>query len=594
MKKILSLFALLVIVAAGACSKKKTPDNISDEIAFKKADELLAKMTLAEKIGQMTQIDSSVVNFTDITEYGIGSVLSGGDAMPSDIHAKGWAEYCDRVQSMALKTRLAIPIIYGIDSLHGSNKTMNAVIFPHHIGLGAANNPALVEKIARITAFESRASGFRWAFSPCVAVPLDERWGRTYEGFSEDGSITAALGAAEVRGLQDSFETNGIAACAKHFIGDGGTLHGIDQGDCVMSEKEIREKFLPAYEEAVKNGVLTVMASYSSIKGEKMHGNRYWLTDVLKNELKFKGFIISDFDALKQLGGTSKQTVEKAINAGIDMVMVPYDYKTFITNLTELVEEKKVSEERINDAVRRILYVKYKAGLFDSPYSDKDAASKVGSAEHRAVAREAVRESLVVLKNDNFFPLKKDVKKIVLCGDRASDIGSQCGGWTIDWQGSTGKVTQGTDIVTAFKNVVSKNTEVIYSKDGTDIADADKIILVLGETPYAEFKGDRTELALNPSDEDLFETIKKSGKDFAVIFISGRPMPVAEVINKSKAFVAVWLPGTEADGIADVLFGDHKPKGKLPFSWPASMKDIPINKGDGKKALFDCGYGLSW
>ena len=276
------------------------------------------------------------------------------------------------------------------------------------------------------------------------------------------------------------------------------------------------------------------------------------------------------------------------------MVMVPYDYKTFITNLTELVEEKKVSEERINDAVRRILYVKYKAGLFDAPYSDKDAASKVGSAEHRAVAREAVRESLVVLKNDNFFPLKKDVKKIVLCGDRASDIGSQCGGWTIDWQESTGKVTQGTDIVTAFKNAVSKNTEVVYSKDGTDIADADKIILVLGETPYAEFKGDRTELVLNPSDDDLFETIKKSGKDFAVIFISGRPMPVTEVINKSKAFVAVWLPGTEADGIADVLFGDHKPKGKLPFTWPASMKDIPINKGDGKKALFDCGYGLSW
>src|SRR6185312_3310040 len=482
------------------------------------ANALLAKMTLDEKIGQMVQVDMAALkDKSDVKNYFLGSVLSGGGSDPADNRPETWLKAVTEFRELALQTRLKIPLLYGIDAVHGHNNILGAVIFPHHIGLGATHDPALVEKAERVTAEEVEGTGIQWAFAPCIAVSRDIRWGRTYESFGESPELVSELGAAAVRGLQGSkLNKNSVLACAKHFAADGGTLNGKDQGEAVCDEATFRKMYLPPYAAAIKAGAASIMVSYSSWNGEKMHGNKHLLTDVLKNEMGFKGFLVSDWAAIDQLSSNYKDDVEKSINAGLDMVMIPFgpgeknNYREFIADLKDLVATGKVSQERIDDAVRRILRVKFQMGLFDNPNPDPALTAAIGSPQHREVARECVRESLVLLKNaNNVLPLKKNLKHIVVVGQAADDLGIQCGGWTIDWQGKTGNVTTGgTTLLAAIKKAVSADTEVTYSPDGSDLKPADVIIVAVGEQPYAEFKGDRADLNLPAADAALIAKAK--------------------------------------------------------------------------------------
>lgn len=575
-------------------------------------NELLAQMTLAEKVGQMTQADHEFIKDpADVATYFLGSVLSGGNSDPKEGNSlEAWTDMYDRYQQQALATRLGIPLLYGVDAVHGHNNVLGAVVFPHNIGLGATRNPELVEQIARITAEEVRATGINWAFAPCIAVPQDERWGRTYEGFSEDPELVAALGAAAVRGLQGA-ELDAplsVLACAKHYAGDGGTAmgtgvtgaNGLDQGDTRVDEATFRRIHVAPYRPAIDAGVASIMPSYSSWNGEKVSGHRQLLTDVLKGELGFEGFLISDYRAVDQVDPDYKTAIEKSINAGMDMVMVPDRYVEFIAQLTELVNEGRVPMERIDDAVRRILRVKFAMGLMDADRShlaDRGLHASFGAAERREVAREAVRQSLVLLKNEGgTLPLSRGVARIHVAGKNADDIGSQSGGWTITWQGAGGEITPGgTTILQAVENTVSPGTQVTFTKDGTGAEGADVGLVVIGETPYAEMQGDRTDLALDAEDVQAVENMKRAGIPVVVVLVSGRPMILGDVLDQADAFVAAWLPGTEGQGVADVLFGDYRPTGKLPYSWPRSMEQIPVNAGDaGYDPLFAYGYGLTY
>lgn len=563
-------------------------------------------MTLDEKVGQMTQVDMAAIkDNADIQKYFLGSMLNGGNSDPKDITPKGWAKMYDEYQSWALKTRLKIPLIYGIDAVHGHNNVDGAVIFPHHIGQGASRDAKLVERAERVTALEIAGTGMNWAFDPCIAVARDERWGRTYESYGEVPELAESLGAAAVRGLQGKnlADKTSVMACAKHFVGDGGTTNGTDQGNLVCDEATLRKIHLPGYQAAIKAGAQTVMISYSSWNGKKMHGNKYLITDVLKGELKFNGFTISDWAAIDQLGPNYKQDVEASINAGLDMVMIPKgagepnNYIEFIKDLKELVAEKRVPMARIDDAVRRILRVKIASGLFEHPFTDPTLTAQIGSPEHRQVARELVRESLVLLKNKNkALPLSKEIKNLVVVGAAADDLGIQCGGWTISWQGQPGKVISGgTTILEGIRKTVGANTKITVSTNG-EAKGADAVLVVIGEKPYAEGFGDRKDLSLDPADLALVRKAKEAGVPVITVLLSGRPMIIGPALEASDAFVAAWLPGSEGQGVADVLFGDYRPKGKLPHTWPASMDQIPVNKGDAneKAALFPFGYGLTY
>jgi beta-glucosidase len=564
-----------------------------------RVENLMSYMSLQEKIGQMTQIDRKFIqDMEDLAAFGIGSLLSGGGSAPASNTPEEWLKMYNTYQQAALKSRLSIPLIYGIDAVHGHNNVKGATIFPHHIGLGATGDAELVERAARIVALEVSATGIDWTFAPCIAVPRDERWGRTYEGFSEDPELTALLGAAEVRGFQglDLDDPTTILATAKHFAGDGGTQGGKDRGDVLLDEKTFLAVFVKPYEESITAGVGSIMISFSSWNGQKMHGNKYLITDILKKKMGFEGFIVSDWAAVYQLPGSTKEQIAAAINAGIDMVMVPDDYLQFINLLAELVEENKVPLERIDEAVRKILTAKLKLGLFEAPLADGSLLAKVGCQEHREVAREAVRKSLVLLKNNRLLPLAKELKHIHIAGALAKDLGAQCGGWTIEWQGNNGNITTGTTIYEAVIKAVSPATKVTFSGDAGNPGDADVIIAVVGEeVPYAEMQGDREDLSLSPYSKSIIANAKKTKIPLVVVLISGRPLIITEEIEMADAFVAAWLPGTEAQGIADVLFGDYKPSGKLSFTWPRSNSQIPINKGDGKiNPLFPFGFGLTY
>jgi beta-glucosidase len=568
-------------------------------------DALLAQMTLDEKIGQMVQVDSSALkDKADVRKYFLGSVLSGGTSDPADGNSiQSWLNFVTEFQNQALQTRLKIPLLYGIDAVHGHNNIDGAVIFPHHIGMGATHDARLVERAERVTAEEVAGTGIRWAFAPCVTVPQDERWGRTYEGFSDNTALVAKLGAAAVRGFQGEKLSAGpasVLACAKHFIGDGGTQGGVDQGNAVCDAATLRKLYLPPYRAAVKAGAGSVMVSYSSWNGQKMHGNKYLLTDVLKGELGFKGFLVSDWAAIDQLSPDYKNDIEQAINAGLDMIMIPNgadktnNYIEFIGDLKALVAEGKVSQARIDDAVRRILRIKYALGLFESTATDPKLTAAIGSPEHRAVAREAVRESLVLLKNEkHVLPLSKKIKHLAVVGGAADNLGMQCGGWTIDWQGGSGNITHGgTTILAAIRQTVSPETQVTFSPDASGLKNADAIIAVVGEQPYAEMKGDRTNLDLSAEDLGLIAKAKAGGAPVVTILLSGRPLILNSALNDSDAFVAAWLPGTEGLGVTDVLFGDFKFTGKLPRIWPRSNDHV--GAGDkSEKPLFPFGFGLS-
>lgn len=576
-------------------------------------DQMLSRMTLAEKIGQMTQPDQQYLKDpSDIETLFIGSLLSGGDSDPREGNSfEAWRDMVERYRRHALRTRLAIPLLYGVDAVHGHSNVLGAVIFPHNVGLGASRNPELVEQVSRITAREMRATGIHWTFAPCVTVPRDDRWGRVYEGFSEDPELVKVLGEAAVRGLQgeDLSHPLSVLACSKHYLGDGGTTWGtgtvarsdgtrypLDRGDTRVDEPTLRRLHLPGYLTTIAAGVGTIMPSYSSWNGTKLSGHQYLLTDLLKNELGFQGFLISDYNAIDELPGSYRDQVKLSVNAGMDMMMVPERYREFIETLTSLVEAGEVPMERIDDAVRRILRVKFAMGLFsEAPQADRSLAEKFGSPEHRAVAREAVRQSVVLLKNEGVLPLSRTARRIHVSGRGADNLGMQCGGWTIKWQGGLGRITDGTTILEAVRRTVGNGSEVSYSEDGSGASGADTALVVVGEEPYAEFLGDREELNLSAEDIATVERVKSSGVRTVVVLLSGRPLILEPILNQADAIVAAWLPGSEGQGVADVLFGDYKPTGKLPFSWPRSMDQIPLNVGDEPyQPLYPYGYGLSY
>ncbi|MFP4624283.1 MAG: glycoside hydrolase family 3 protein, partial [Gemmatimonadota bacterium] len=574
-------------------------------------ESLLSQMTLAEKIGQMTQPELSSITPEEVTELHVGSVLSGGGADPEAGNSmEAWRDVYDRYQSAALESRLGIPILYGVDAVHGHSNVLGAVIFPHNIGLGATRNGDLVRRIAEVTGVEMLATGVQWTFAPAVSVPRDERWGRTYEGFSEDPELVGELGAAAVLGYQrgDLSHPLAVLATAKHYLGDGGTVPGtgtfgdstgLDQGDMPLPEDEMRRIHLHPYYDVVDAGVGTIMPSYSSWNGEKLSGHDYLLNDVLKSELGFDGFLISDYNAIQQLHPDMKTAIARSINAGMDMAMMPSAYREYIELLTELVEEGTVPESRIDDAVRRILRVKAAMGPLDpgaSHMADRSLEASFGSPEHRELGREAVRQSLVLLKNEGgTLPLSKNAR-IHVAGRAADDIGIQSGGWTIEWQGEVGEVTTGgTTILEALRAAAGSAGSISYSADGSGAAGADVGVVVIGEEPYAEGVGDRMELSLDAEQIAIVQRVADTGIPVVVVLISGRPLILDGVLEPVEALVAAWLPGTEGAGVADVLFGDYAPTGKLSFTWPRSTDQIPMNVGDEDyDPLFPFGYGLEY
>ncbi len=618
--RLLPVCLLALGLAAGAC--RTAPEAAPPERAAfagysqydARVDTLISQMTLAEKIGQMTQPDQEfIADPTDIARYALGSVLAGGNSDPKAGNSlAAWTDMYDAYQQQALTTRLGIPLLFGVDAVHGHNNVLGAVVFPHNIGLGATRDAALVEKIARATAVEMRATGAHWTFAPGVIVARDERWGRTYESFSENPELVSELGVAAIRGFQtdDLSNPTAVLATAKHYLGDGGTVpgsgvgldgQGLDQGDMRADTATVMNVHLFPYRAAVAAGVGSIMPSYSSWNGVKMSGNRYLLTDVLKGELGFEGFLISDYRAVQQIYPDDfKRSIEASINAGMDMVMVPDEYPRFIQLLTELVEENRVPLARIDDAVRRILRVKAAMGLLEkdaAPLADRSLQAQFGSAEHRALAREAVRKSLVLLKNEGgALPLSKTGSRIHVAGRGADDIGMQTGGWTITWQGQMGPVTTGgTTILEALRQGAGTGADISYSPDGKGAEGAAVGVVVIGEQPYAEMMGDRLDLSLADEDVQAFRNLKAAGIPVVVVLLSGRPLLLDPILADADAVVAAWLPGTEGAGVADVLLGDYAPTGKLSFSWPRSMSQLPLNVGDATyDPLFPYDFGLSY
>jgi beta-glucosidase len=565
-------------------------------VASPDVEALLSQMTLDEKIGQMTQADMKALkDGEEVHDFLLGSVLSGADSLPKPNEPSTWIEMYDRYQGQALSTRLGIPMLYGVDAVHGHGAVKGTTIFPHNIGMGCTRDPAVVEAAARVTAREMAGTGLDWNFAPCIAVARDERWGRTYESYGETAELAESLGPAAIRGFEQATDGTAILATAKHFLGDGGTAGGKDQGDTQVSEEDLRRIHLPGYVAAVKAGVGSVMVSYSMWNGQHMHGNKHMITEVLKGELGFQGFVVTDWQAIDRMApGDYGRAIEIALDAGIDMVMVPNAYRDFITRLKALVGAGRVPQARIDDAVRRILKQKVRFKLWERPFTDRALTAEIGSPAHREVARDAVRKSLVVLKNDKqALPLKKDAR-VHLCGLRADNMGVQCGGWSVGWRGRRGDITPGTTIRKAMEKVAGSG-RIDYSENAAGAEKADVVVAVVGEDPYAEGSGDRQKLELLPQDLALIDAAKRSGKPLVVVLISGRPLILGDVLDSATAVVAAWLPGTEGDGVADVLYGAYKPTGKLSCSWPANMSQVPINVGDPRYApLFPYGHGLSW
>ncbi|MCG5214260.1 glycoside hydrolase family 3 N-terminal domain-containing protein [Streptosporangium soli] len=596
----IGLVALLAVAGLGVPSPATAAALPYQDPSLPVADrvsDLLARMTLDEKIGQMTQAERASVSNADITTYRLGSLLSGGGSAPSPNTATSWANMYDTFQNAALATPLGIPLIYGADAVHGHNNVAGATIFPHNIGLGASRDPALAERIGEAVAEEVAGTGVDWNFAPCVCVARNDRWGRTYESFGEKPEIASSM-TSIITGLQDGPAP--ILATAKHYVGDGGTTNGTDQGNTQLTEAELRAIHLPPFTEAVRRGVGSVMVSFSSWNGSKLHGHQHLLSTVLKGELGFSGIVVSDWNGVDQIDGAaglSASDVRTAINAGVDMVMVPEDWRRFIDLLRAEAQAGRVSTARIDDATRRILTQKFEFGLFEKPLTDRAYTATVGSADHRALAREAVAKSQVVLKNSGkVLPLARDNNKIFVAGKSADDIGNQSGGWTISWQGSSGAITTGTTILRGIRDTAGPSTTVTYSQNGSGIDSSYKAaVAVVGETPYAEGQGDRPgSLGLDQADLNTIATLRASGVPVIVVLVSGRPLDIAAQLPNWNGLVAAWLPGTEGRGVADVLFGAVAPTGKLPVTWMNSASQQPINDGDGKTPLFPYGFGLTY
>jgi len=596
-----------------------------------KVDALISRMNLDQKLGQMTQAERMSVTPDDVFRYHIGSVLSGGGSSPGNNRPEDWVAMNQDYWAASMtedEQHLAIPVLYSVDAVHGNNNVRGATLFPHNIGLGAAHDPDLIRRIARTTAREILATGVDWTFAPTLAVARNIHWGRTYESFSEDPAIVASYAGHFVLGMQGDLGADGVIACAKHWIGDGGTNNGIDQGESTLSREALEQIHIKPYHAAIAEGVLTVMASFNSWNGDKCHGNKYLMTDVLKKEMKFNGFIVSDWDGIDYLSEDYYDAVALAVNAGIDMFMVSETWMEFIDALRRHVMRGSVAMDRIDDAVRRILAVKIAFGLFEKPGPEKRTWSKhesFGSAEHRAIAREAVRKSLVLLKNENsVLPLDRKAR-ILVAGKNAHNRGHQCGGFSIAWQGTSGNefIEGGTSVWEGIREAAAGAT-LSADASGAD-ADPDQhdiAIVVIGERPYAEGMGDirsgdqvlveagsqikgimnvlkpygsTLELArLHPEDLQTIKTIAEKDIPIVVVLISGRPLVVNQELDACSAFVAAWLPGSEGQGIADVLFGDHDFHGKLSFSWPDLASDGTDRSKNLVNPLFPPGYGLTY
>jgi beta-glucosidase len=565
-----------------------------------RVDDLLNRMDLDAKIGQMTQAERGSVTPAEVTAYRLGSILSGGGSAPTPNTPTGWADMYDRYQRAALDTPLGIPMIYGTDAVHGHNNVVGATIFPHNVGLGAAGDPDLVRRIGRATAAEVTGTGVDWTFAPCVCVVRDDRWGRAYESFGETPELPTAM-TSLITGLQgESLDAPGsVLATAKHYLGDGGTVGGVDRGDTVVSEDELRRVHLPPFVEAIRRGVGAVMVSFNSWQGEKLHGHDYLINDVLKGELGFDGIVVSDWDAIDEIDGEPGFTpaeVTRAVNAGIDLVMVPQRWREFITHLRDEVRAGRVSTARIDEANRRILTKKFQLGLFERPFTDRSYTATIGSPQHRELAREAVAASQVLLRNDGILPLSPETDKIFVAGTNADDIGHQSGGWTITWQGGSGPITPGTSILDGIRATVAPSTTVTHHPDGEGVDGSYRVaIAVVGETPYAEYEGDVSVLpGLSDRDRRTLDRLHAAGIPVVVVLVSGRPLDIAAQLPRWAALVAAWLPGTEGRGVADVLFGVRGPTGRLPVTWPADADPRPVNVGDDRPALFPYGFGLTY
>ena len=585
-----------------------------------RANALLARMTLDQKLGQMIQAERASTTPDDVKRHHLGSVLSGGGSVPGANRVADWVAMHDAYWMASMSEeegRLAIPVLYAIDAIHGNANVLGATVFPHNIGLGATHDPDLIERLARLCAEEVLATGLDWTFAPTLAVVRDIRWGRTYESFSEDPDQVASYAGRYVRGLQGALDANSVIACAKHFVGDGGTTGGVDQGDTALGEEELTRTHIAPYLPALKQGVLTVMASFNSWNREKCHASRHLLTEVLKGRLKFDGFVVSDWDGVDQLADDLSDALAMSVNAGVDMIMVSADWRRMLSTLQAIVADGRVSRERVEDAARRILSVKLRAGLFElqrpaeRPWSNSPS---FGGAAHREIAREAVRKSLVLLKNDSaVLPLRKTAR-VLVSGKNADDRGHQCGGFTVDWQGTHGndRIVGGTSIWEGIRAVVS-GAQLSLDGSAADATAHDVAIVVIGETPYAEGMGDlrhggavqrgsgvqqMTNLApygssltlaeRHPEDLETIRRITAKGIPVVVVLVSGRPLVVNAELAESRAFVAAWLPGSEGQGVADVLFGDHRFTGRLSFSWPRE----PAGEFGKVAPLFARGYGL--
>ena len=608
----LSLVIFLALAACGGDIEPST-DASASPAAYRdpsadpetRAADLLARMTLAEKIGQMTLVEKNSIEAAAVADRFIGGVLSGGGGTPATNSPEGWADMVDGFQEAALGTRLGIPILYGADGVHGHGNVRGAVIFPQQVGLGATRDPGLVEEIATVTASEMAATGVRWNYAPVVAVPQDIRWGRSYESYGEQTELVAELGAAFVRGLQGAELADVASALAtpKHFVGDGGTSWGsattndyrIDQGVTDVDEETLRAVHLPPYEAAIEAGARSIMVSFSSWGDLRMHAQEFLIADVLKDELGFDGFVVSDWGGIDQISPDRYANVVTGVNAGIDMVMVPYDYQAFIADLTAAVEAGDVTVDRIDDAVERILRVKFELGLFEHPLAERGLLPEVGSEEHRELARRAVAASTVLLKNEQALPIGEGIDRILVAGRSADDIGIQCGGWTISWQGAPGPTTDGTTILEGIQ-ARAGSASVTYDPGGgfeaAGAEPADVGIVVVGEEPYAEGVGDDPDPVLSDADLATIRSVRDRVDRLIVVLVTGRPLILGDALELADAVVVAWLPGTEAAGVADGLFGDAPFVGRLPYTWPRSVEQLPRGAGSGQP-LFPYDFGLT-
>lgn len=611
-------------IAGAAASAEANPDNWSaraatlapDPVVERRIDDLIAAMSLEQKIGQIIQADIASVTPDDVYRYHLGSVLNGGNSDPGgryNASPKDWLAAADVFYAASMKPNgklPRIPVIWGSDAVHGHNNVVGATLFPHNIGLGAARNPDLIRRIGAATAIEMRVTGLDWTFAPTLAVVRDDRWGRTYEGFGETPEIATSYAAPLIEGLQgkvgdkDWLRGPHIIATAKHFLGDGGTHGGKDQGDAQMPEAQLRDLFSPPYLPALDAGVQSVMVSFSSWNGVKMHGNRSLLTGVMKDRWNFDGFLVGDWNGHGQVTGCTATDCPQSAIAGLDMYMAPDSWRDLYRTTLAHARDGTLPVARLDDAVRRILRVKLRAGLFEAgkpssrPYGGR--FELLGGVEHRALAREAVRESLVLLKNaGSLLPLKPGAN-ILVAGDGADNLTKQTGGWTLSWQGTGTKRSDFPNAQSIWEGIDAEvkaaGGSATLSVEGRYIRKPDVAIVIFGEDPYAEFQGDRPDVGYDDAKSlALLRSLKAAGIPTVSVFLSGRAMWVNPFLNASDAFVAAWLPGSEGGGVADMLFGKADFRGKLPYSWPKASDQTEVNVGDaGYDPLFAYGFGLTF